>query len=545
MVDPVLVLAPTGCDAGLISETLSKARVRTEVCATLDEFAGRMGSEAAAGVLAEEALPAQTAPLLARALREQPAWSDFPLILMVSRQGSHPAVARFFEDRFNISLLERPVRMQTLTSAVRSALRQRRRQYELRDHLADEQRTEERLRQTQKLESLGVLAGGVAHDFNNLLTGIIGNISLALDGTAKDNPTRRFLEDAVVASQRAADLTRQLLAYSGKGRFQIQRIDVSELVRQISALIHTSISKNVQLKLALTDPLPAVEADSSQLQQIVMNLIINAAEAIGPEKNGLVVVETGMQHASDEFLKTCISADSVRPGQYVFLDVRDTGCGIDGDTLSKIFDPFFTTKFMGRGLGLAAVLGIVRGHNGALRVDSTPGAGSCFRVLFPPAQGEAVRPRKARVENKNLMGSGTILVVDDEEIVRKISRNVLENFGYRALLAENGEIAVDLFARMPQQISLVLLDMTMPVMSGAETLPHLQRMRPDVKVILTSGYSEMDATRRFSGTGLAGFLQKPFTAAQLAEKVKAVLERDGDSTVGLKARADSSLPHKN
>ena len=357
MDDPVLVLAPTGRDACLVSEALCRARVKNHVCSTLDEFAARVGSDAAAGLVAEEAVQAQTAPKLTSALRDQPAWSDIPLILRTSRQGPHPAVATLFEERFNITLLERPVRMQTLTTAVRSALRQRRRQYELRDYLADEQRTEEKLRQTQKLESLGVLAGGVAHDFNNLLTGIIGNVSLALDSTPGDSPVRRFMEDAVQASQRAADLTRQLLAYSGKGRFNIQRIDVSELVRMISALIHTSISKNVQLKLILANGLPAVEGDASQLQQIVMNLIINAAEAIGPEKSGLVLVETGLQHADAGFLRRCTAADGIQEGDYVYLDVRDTGCGIDGETLTKIFDPFFTTKFMGRGLGLAAVLG--------------------------------------------------------------------------------------------------------------------------------------------------------------------------------------------
>jgi signal transduction histidine kinase/ActR/RegA family two-component response regulator len=524
--EPVLVLAPTGRDAILISEALDRLRLPTEVCADLEQFISQLQHDAAAGLLAQEALRGGAATLLGRAVREQPAWSDFPLILMTGRGNADPVTSRLMEDGVNITLLERPVRIQTLASAVGSALRQRRRQYELRDRLADQQRTEERLRQTQKLESLGILAGGIAHDFNNLLTGILGNISLALDKEPNLSPRRRYLEDAIQASERAADLTRQLLAYSGKGRFAIQNIDLSELVTQISALIQTSISKNVHVSMDLAEGLPCIEADATQLQQIVMNLIINAAEAHPPDVEGHVTVETGVAHVNDAYLRNTLAADSAGPGEYVYIEVRDSGCGIDPATLSKIFDPFFTTKFLGRGLGLAAVLGIVRGHHGALKVISKPGKGSTFRVLFPAA-GAAETPRKTTSGKADLAGTGTILVVDDEEIVRKIARSTLERWGYEVVTAENGQIAVDLFAQVADKISLVLLDLTMPVMNGEQTFRRLQQIRQDVRVILSSGYDEADAMARFRGARLAGFIQKPYTAAQLAETVKRIYAQTG------------------
>jgi len=521
--EPVLVLAPTGRDAILISETLERERLRAEICPDVDRFATQVQKDAAAGLLAQEALRAGATQIILKALREQPAWSDFPLIVMISQRFSDPAVTTLVEQGGNVTLLERPLRIQTLTSAVGSALRQRKRQYELRDRLVEDLRTEERLRQTQKLESLGILAGGIAHDFNNLLTGIIGNISLALDREASLSPRRRYLEDAIQASERAADLTRQLLAYSGKGRFAVQNCDISEVVSQIASLIQTSISKNVNVMLNLVSGLALVEADCTQLQQIVMNLIINAAEAIGTDRSGVVMVETGQVTADESYLRGTLGADAAVPGEYVFVEVRDTGGGIDEETLPKIFDPFFTTKFMGRGLGLAAVLGIVRGHHGALKVDTTAGKGCTFRVLLPAAH-VAVTRQKAAAQRRDLSGTGTVLVVDDEEIVRRIAKNTLESWGYRVLLAENGQAAVERFAQKPDDISLVLLDLTMPVMNGEQAFQQMKRIRPSVRVILTSGYDEADAMGRFVGDGLAGFLQKPYTASRLAERVKRVME---------------------
>ena len=384
-------------------------------------------------------------------------------------------------------------------------------------------RFNERLQQTQKLESLGVLAGGIAHDFNNLLTGIIGNASVALDQVPAESSVRGSLEAVVNAGEKASVLTRQLLAYAGKGRFVIERLDLSSLVREISSLLRASIPKNVQLRLALREDLPPIEGDAAQIQQLIMNLVINAAEAVEDGKTEIVKVLTGLEEIDQAYIGQTVSPDGVLPGRYVTLEVRDRGCGMDEQTLSRIFDPFFTTKFTGRGLGLAAAMGIVRGHKAALKVESAPGKGSTFKVLFPASDGQAARPQRSGFE-KNLAGRGTILVVDDEDTVRHAAKSALESYGYQVAVAENGQEAVELFQKLGTEISAVLLDMTRPVMSGEEALVRIKSLRPDVPVVLSSGYDEAEATRRFTGKGLGGFVQKPYTAARLAEKIKAVLD---------------------
>jgi PAS domain S-box-containing protein len=384
-------------------------------------------------------------------------------------------------------------------------------------------RAEERYRETQKLESLGVLAGGIAHDFNNLLVGILGNASLAVESLSPANPTRALLNDVVKASERAADLTRQLLAYAGKGKFLVQSIDLTAAIRDISSLIQASIPKNVQLRLDLQQGLPAVEADFAQLQQLVMNLIINAAEAVGDE-SGAVLVTTGLEEIDGDRLRTARLGDALAPGPHVFFEVQDTGCGMTAETLARIFDPFFTTKFLGRGLGLAAALGIVRSHRGAIDVHSQSGEGSRFRVLFP-ARADVAAPAESVSAPETVRGSGMVLVVDDEDLVRGAVKATLHRFGYSVLLAENGQQAVELFRATHADLCAVVLDMTMPVMSGEEALRQLRVIDPSVPVILSSGFSEAEAVRRFTGKGLAGFLQKPFTARTLAAKLKEVRER--------------------
>ena len=379
---------------------------------------------------------------------------------------------------------------------------------------------EEQVRQSQKLESLGVLAGGIAHDFNNLLTGILGNVSLGLDTLPRAHPAKDFLKDAISATENAALLTRQMLAYAGKGQFSIELIDLADLVREISSLLQLSIPKSVNLSLNLAPNL-VFQGDPAQIRQVVMNLVINAAEAIG-SNSGSVLVTASRQEVDDDFLRGCLKQTDLHSGQCVLLEVRDTGCGMDSETLSRIFDPFFTTKFTGRGLGLAAVLGIVHSHKGALKVESTPGLGTTFKVIF------AVSRRSATAKTMDpaagaLQGTGMILVVDDEEIVRRTARHALERFGYTVKVADSGADAVTVFRQDPDAISLVLLDLTMPGLSGEETFIELQKIRPSLKVVLTTGYSEMEANRQFGSKGLAGFLQKPYTAARLAERIKSVL----------------------
>ena len=383
---------------------------------------------------------------------------------------------------------------------------------------------EEQLRVAQKLESLGVLAGGIAHDFNNLLTGIMGNVSLASQLLPADNGARAYLKDALEGTESAAGLTQQLLAYAGKGKFVVQTIDLSALAGGMRALVERSIPKNVTLEFELAADLPAAEGDPGQLQQVILNLILNGAEAIG-HGHGTVSIRTGRLHVDAEYLRGAIAAPAAEAGaDYIYFAVRDTGCGMASDMLPRIFDPFFTTKFTGRGLGLAAVLGIVRSHRGVLKVDSAPGQGSEFRVLFPACPA-AAPPRSEHTSSAEAAAkpAATILVVDDEELVRRIAASALEYYGYRILAAADGTEAVKRFAAEPDCIDLVLLDLTMPGLSGEETLRELQRIRPEVKVLLSSGYDQVEATQHFAGQGLAGFLKKPYVAPRLAQAVRAVL----------------------
>ncbi len=385
--------------------------------------------------------------------------------------------------------------------------------------------TEERLRDTAKLESLGVLAGGIAHDFNNLLVGIIGNASLALEILPPADPARDMIEGVVKAGERAAVLTRQMLAYSGKGRFVIEPVDISGMVTEMLPLLMSSIPRTITLQTRLSATLPVIEADSAQIQQIFMNLVINAAEACG-EKSGGVSISTAIQEVDDHHMRSTFGLEALQPGSYVSLEVTDTGEGMDEETRARIFDPFFTTKFTGRGLGLSAVLGIIRAHKGAIHVYSEPGHGSTFKVLFPAASRQLSEPahtESARFSSSPSFGSGTVLLIDDEEMVRSMGRSALERLGYRVFDAENGRTALRIVSGRLDDIDLVLLDLTMPVMSGAETLQALRRLRPDLAIVLSSGFSEIEATLRFGAHRLSGFLQKPYTAAHLTDTVSSAI----------------------
>jgi PAS domain S-box-containing protein len=383
---------------------------------------------------------------------------------------------------------------------------------------------EQQMRQAQRLESLGVLAGGIAHDFNNLLTGIIGNASLAAETLADVHAARRFLGELTLSAERAADLTRQLLAYSGRGQFVVGPVNVSEVVAEISTLVKASIPKTVDIRLELERRIPAIEADRSQIQQLAMNLVINGAEAVGEDRPGKVLVKTGAERLDRDFLRAAFPAAQIEAGDYVFIEVEDDGCGMDEQTRAKIFDPFFTTKFTGRGLGLAAAMGIVKAHNGAIRVASAAGKGTVFKVIFPVRRQEVVEESvPAKADSKGAV-KGVVLMVDDEETVRKVAKAALEIRGYRVILACDGREAVEMFREMSDSISLVILDLTMPVMGGEEALRHVRDIRPDATVMLSSGYMEADAMRRFSADGLAGFIQKPYTSAWLREKVDEVMQ---------------------
>jgi len=386
----------------------------------------------------------------------------------------------------------------------------------------ERRRVETKLQETQKLESLGVLAGGLAHDFNNLLTGVLGNASLARMELSASSPLLPCLEQIEEAAMRAADLCKQMLAYAGKGRFVIQDVDLNALVRETTHLLQSSISRGVVLRFNLGDSVPAVRADATQLRQIVMNLVINASEAIGA-RSGVVTIATGFVQADRAYLDGTLAASDLPEGRYVFLEITDTGSGMSPEIRARIFDPFFSTKFTGRGLGLAAVLGIVRGHEGTLKVYSEPGRGTAFRILLPATHGPATMPAVTEAAIDPWRGAGTVLVVDDEATVLVAATRMLELLGFTVLTAHDGREAAERFRADPAGIRAVLLDLTMPHLDGEGTFRELRQIRPDVRVLLMSGFDELEAVNRFVGKGLAGFLQKPFRVEDLRVRMKEIL----------------------
>lgn len=378
---------------------------------------------------------------------------------------------------------------------------------------------ERKMLEAQKLESLGVLAGGIAHDFNNLLVAMLGNAGLALMEITPTSRARPFVEQIQVAAQRAADLTRQMLAYSGRGRFIVQPLSLNDVIEEMVKLLRVSISKRAALQLNLAPSLPQISADATQLRQVVMNLITNASDALA-ERAGTITVSTGAMFVEQDALQHAQPAGDLDAGEYVFLEVTDTGSGMDTETQARIFEPFFTTKFTGRGLGLAAVLGIVRGHAGAIQVNSVPGEGTTFRLLFPPQDPTALMTADPVVLPK-YTHRAKILVVDDDVVVCGIIIEMLERFGYELVGAENGVRAIALAREAT--FDCVMLDLTMPGLSSKETLIQLRQILPTVRVILMSGYSEQDATARFGAVSPDGFLQKPFLPNDLLERVQAAL----------------------
>ena len=385
----------------------------------------------------------------------------------------------------------------------------------------ERRRLQDQMQHLQKLESLGVLAGGVAHDFNNILVSVLGNAELALSDLPEDSPARLMIQRVVTSAERAAELVHQLLAYSGQGQFVVERLDLSRLTYGVSDLISASISKKADVDVAATHGDVYVDADPAQLHQVLMNLMTNASDALG-DQTGRITVTTGRMRADRDYLGDVVGAEDLAPGEYAFLEVTDDGCGMDADTRDKVFDPFFTTKFVGRGLGLAAVLGIARGHDGALRVDSEPDWGTTVRLLLPLAPPPSRPDKPARPQPSELPASA-ILLVDDDPAVREFVTEALERSGGTVLVAKDGAEAIEVYRRYADEIALILLDMTMPEMNGAEALRELRRIRPDVRVVLMSGFSEQLAVQALGDRGPDGFLQKPFFPETLTRKIQQVL----------------------
>lgn len=392
----------------------------------------------------------------------------------------------------------------------------------LRKTQEDKLKLEQQIMQAQKLESLGVMAGGIAHDFNNLLTSILGNTNLALSELSMVSGARSHMEEVEQAARRAAELCRQLLAYSGKGRFLIRPLSLNELVHEMGQMLSVTISQKAIVQYNLSPALPSVIADATQLRQVVMNLITNAAEAIDVPC-GLISITTGTLLCEAKHLLGVIAGETLVPGRYVFMEVKDNGQGMDKETMTRIFDPFFTTKVTGRGLGLAAVLGIVQGHKGCLQVSSEKGKGTCFKILLPAYDLPAETVVPVATPSLDWKGHGTLLIAEDDEAILKMSCRILESAGFKVLTAADGQEALTVFRRHQNEIRLVLLDMTMPRLDGEACLLELRRLNPTVKVIMTSGHNEQEVINRFTGKGLTGFIQKPYTLKELLPKIREVL----------------------
>ncbi|MCC6409159.1 MAG: response regulator, partial [Planctomycetes bacterium] len=390
---------------------------------------------------------------------------------------------------------------------------------------ADEQRRglEERLQQAQRLESLGVLAGGIAHDFNNLLVGILGNASLARERMERTDANRELVDSIEQAARHAGDLTHQMLAYAGKAYVAFQLVDLNALIAELAGLLRASVSKKATFELRVAPVAPRVVGDAAQLDQVVMNLVTNASDALG-DAPGAIVLSTGETDLTSADVAELYGAPNLGSGRYAYVEVSDDGCGMDAATRARMFEPFFTTKFAGRGLGLAAVLGIARGHRGGIAVDSSPGVGTRVRVYVPVAAADApvsvARPKEAPIAE---LPRTPVLVVDDEPAVQKLAARVVRGHGLQVLVASDGEQALELHARHGAEIGCVLLDLTMPKLSGAETFKALRERTPDLPIVVTSGYSESDALEQLDARNGTLFLQKPFTPADLVARLASAL----------------------
>jgi PAS domain S-box-containing protein len=385
---------------------------------------------------------------------------------------------------------------------------------------------ERRMQETQKLESLGVLAGGIAHDFNNLLVGVLSNAELALVAAEHEHAgpdLRERLNDVRNAALHAAELTNQMLAYSGRGHFDIRPISLSDVLCEMGHLLVASISKKAHVKYELSEDLPAVEADIAQIRQVIMNLIINASDAL-EDHTGTILVHTGVEEVGEQ-VADLQGPVALAPGSYVFLEVTDDGCGMDEETRARLFEPFFTTKFTGRGLGLSAVQGIVRGHGGGIVLRTAPGAGTTLKVLLPcsaePAAHVARREPRAAAE---WHAHGLVMLVDDDARVRIVTELLLRDIGFEVLAMATGRDAIREFERRAEEVKVVVLDVTMPDLSGDQVLRELRRRRADVPVLLCSGYSEDEMRGRFNERDLASFLQKPYAFESFRARLRELSE---------------------
>jgi len=373
-----------------------------------------------------------------------------------------------------------------------------------------------KMEHAQRLESLGVLAGGIAHDFNNLLSVILGNATLLKRKLDADSNQHKYIQRIQTAGHSSAELCRQMLAYAGKGKVSMQRVMLPLMVEEIGQLLRSTISRSVQLEFKRVDSIPSLELDASQLRQVMMSLVMNAAESIG-DKEGVVTVSTGQMRADEDYILSSMGYHDAEPGNYAYLEIEDTGCGMDEETLQRVFDPFFSTKFAGRGLGMSAVLGIIQSHKGLIHVSSEVGVGTTFRILLPLSEIKIEGKVDSNLSKipEGVLPRGMVLVVDDEAEVREIACVMLEEMGYSTLEACDGEQAVQIFSEQANNIQAILLDETMPKMNGDKAIEFIRKIRVDIPVVLASGHAEEDVQQLFADTGIDCFIQKPYAQETL------------------------------
>ena len=536
--ETVLLHAPTGRDASLMASILTRAGHRVSSEESIEALCARLGTDGAVAILAEEALsPAATRSVL-QSLGAQPSWSDFPLVILTSvlaMQRPAQVMLRTLREHGNVTLLERPVHPMTLLSAVETAIRARRRQYEVRDYLDARERAEEHARRVQKMEAVGQLAGGVAHEVNNMMTVVLGFGEFALnrlrraerDGGIVDAAALRSeVEEMVKAGKRSAAITQQLLAFSRRQRRQAVQVHLGDVVRDLGDLLRQLVGASIDITTRVPEDLPVVRVDRTQIEQVIINLVINARDAI--DGSGSIAISGETVELGEAFM-TRHRLAGVRGGRWVQLAISDTGRGMDRDTLEHAFEPFFTTKPVGTGtgLGLSTAYGILKQSDGYIWLYSEPGIGTTVKLYLPESGGEAYRV-EAATPAASATGE-TVLVVEDEPVVRRLARMALEEVGYSVIEASDGAEALGLLRADAEAVQLVLTDVVMPGVGGQALARTIRSERPELPLLFMSGYQGEDVTDRGLLEPGAAFIQKPFAPQELARRVREVL--DGRATV--------------
>ncbi|QXI25692.1 response regulator [Pseudomonas vanderleydeniana] len=544
-----IILAPWGRDSQIARRLLEEASLRGVVSTSLQSLCDELELGAGLLVIAVEALQAIDLEPLLRQLREQPAWSDLPIILLTHHGGPvQPASSDLGHQLGNVTFLERPFHPVTLISQVTSAIRGRRRQYEARDRLVDlsqseqrlketletlEQQVEERttqlrhneeaLRQSQKMEAVGQLTGGIAHDFNNMLTGIIGSLELLKRRLARGrlDDLENLIDLGVTSANRAAGLTHRLLAFSRRQSLDSKPVEMNELVRSMSELLRRSLNESIELRMDLAETLWIAEADPNQLESALLNLVINARDAM-PD-GGQLLVSTSNQRLDLAFTQP---QGHLEPGDYVLLQVRDNGCGMPENIISRVFDPFFTTKPIGQGtgLGLSMIYGFSKQSRGHVSIDSHVGRGTSVNLYLPRYKGETVLQDDSLqlLPASHATEGETVLIVEDDPAVRVLVRDVLSELGYQFVEAGDANAAIPVL-ESEQRIDLLISDVGLPGMNGRQLAEIGRQLRPGLKVLFITGYAEHAAVRGgFLDPGMQ-MITKPFNLDLLTARVREMI----------------------